>query len=43
MAKKADQGDRGRLRDAHRLWPPVTMDEMRPILPEMDKINYFSV
>ena len=21
----------------------MTMDEMRPILPEMDKINYFSV
>ena len=33
------------LRDAHQslLATRVTMDEMRPILPEMDKINYFSV
>ena len=33
------------LRDAHQslLATRMTMDEMRPILPEMDKINYFSV
>ena len=32
------------LRDAHQslLATRMTMDEMRPILPEMDKINYFS-
>ena len=32
-------------RDAHQslLATRMTMDEMRPILPEMDKINYFSV
>ena len=31
------------LRDAHQslLATRMTMDEMRPILPEMDKINYF--
>ena len=45
MAKKPIKVTEVVLRDAHQslLATRMTMDEMRPILPEMDKINYFSV
>ena len=45
MAKKPIKITEVVLRDAHQslLATRMTMDEMRPILPEMDKINYFSV
>ena len=45
MAKKPSKVTEVVLRDAHQslLATRMTMDEMRPILPEMDKINYFSV
>ena len=45
MAKKPVKITEVVLRDAHQslLATRMTMDEMRPILPEMDKIPYFSV
>ena len=45
MAKKPIKITEVVLRDAHQslLATRMTMDEMRPILPEMDKIPYFSV
>ena len=45
LAKKPIQITEVVLRDAHQslLATRMTMDEMRPILPEMDKIPYFSV
>ena len=45
LAKKPIKITEVVLRDAHQslLATRMTMDEMRPILPEMDKINYFSV
>ena len=45
MAKKPIKITETVLRDAHQslLATRMTMDEMRPILPEMDKIPYFSV
>mgnify|MGYP001450184268 CR=1 FL=1 len=45
MAKKPIKITEVVLRDAHQslLATRMTMDDMRPILPEMDKINYFSV
>ena len=45
MAKKPIKVTEVVLRDAHQslLATRMTMDEMRPILPEMDKIPYFSV
>ena len=44
MAKKPIKITEVVLRDAHQslLATRMTMDEMRPILPEMDKIPYFS-
>ena len=45
MAKKPIKITEVVLRDAHQslLATRMTMDDMRPILPEMDKIPYFSV
>ena len=45
LAKKPIKITEVVLRDAHQslLATRMTMDEMRPILPEMDKIPYFSV
>ncbi len=45
MAKKPVKITEVVLRDAHQslLATRMTMDEMRPILPEMDKVGYFSV
>ena len=45
MAKKPIKITEVVLRDAHQslIATRMTMDEMRPILPEMDKIPYFSV
>jgi oxaloacetate decarboxylase alpha subunit len=45
LAKKPVKITEVVLRDAHQslLATRMTMDEMRPILPEMDKIPYFSV
>ena len=45
MAKKPIKITEVVLRDAHQslLATRMTMDEMRPILPEMDKVPYFSV
>lgn len=44
MAKKPVKITEVVLRDAHQslLATRMTMDEMRPILPEMDKVGYFS-
>ena len=44
MAKKPIKITEVVLRDAHQslLATRMTMDEMRPILPEMDKIPYFT-
>ena len=45
MAKRPIKITEVALRDAHQslLATRMTMDEMRPILPEMDKVGYFSM